>query len=134
MKPEMDPLLDEVLAEYSAVEPAPGQVAAWMQAARTASRRDRVRRSLRPRAAWFAMAAALLLAVALTAALLYRRARVQQRLRLAQHEHTVLVPMGGAGAPPLSARDKQLIQLMQTNPSALANQKPDAPPAKTPHR
>lgn len=129
----MDPLdraLDQILDGYAAVEPAPGAVQSWRAHLHDPAPRFRFAALGAP--AWMAIAVALALMLAL-GGLGWHRARLHAaQARLAAGEKTVLVPLPSSMEPPLTPRQKQLIQLMQTNPGALATQKPDAPAAAAP--
>ncbi|HVA63509.1 MAG TPA: hypothetical protein VNF74_07275 [Terriglobales bacterium] len=129
LDPVLDPVLDKVLAEYSQVEPPPQAVQAWL--ARRAPPRPSNRFLWLPAPAWAAIAFALLLMLAVT----WYRGRPQANSRpLLANERTVVVPLDPNQAPPLTDEQKQLIQLLQTDPAALATKQPsDLNKAKKKH-
>ncbi|MGH9476703.1 MAG: hypothetical protein ACRD1C_10260 [Terriglobales bacterium] len=116
MKPDFDRLVDEVLADYSRVEPAAGALEAWM--ARRAQPPVRSRFLGLPAMAWAAVALALLVLLGLS---WYRAGGVWELGGMHQptlaNEHTSV----HAVAPdvPLTPEQQQLIQLLLTDPSAL---------------
>lgn len=119
MAPDLDPLLDRLLAGYSQVEPRPEAVRAWM--ARPAPPEPTGRFLWLPARAWAAVALALLLILGVV---WYRGRALRNTRPLLANEKTVVVPLPPGDAPPLTDEQKQLIQLLQTNPAALATKQP----------
>lgn len=119
LDPVLDPVLDQILADYSQVEPPPQAVQAWLS--RRAAPRPSNRFLWLPAPAWAAIAFALLLVLAIS----WYRGRQQANTRpLLANEHTVVVPLLPNQAAPLTDEQKQLIQLLQTDPAALATKQP----------
>lgn len=117
MPADLDSIVDQLLASYSKVEPRPDAVQAWLD---RASQPARHRRMLAP-FAWAAVAVTLALLLVLGVAWLRSRNHNPSRPTLAQ-ERTTLVP--APSQTPLTDEQKQLIQILQSNPSALATMKP----------
>jgi|GEM_PF-6590965 len=119
MPADLDSVVDRLLASYSQVEPRPEAVQAWLD---RASEPAPGRRWRLPAPAWAALAVTLALLLVLGVAWLRGRNHNPSRPTLAQHERTTLVP--AASQAPLTDEQKQLIQILQANPSALATMKP----------
>lgn len=127
MTHDLDNLLDRVLEGYSRVEPAPGAIEAWMARREQAPVRSRFWGL--PAPAWAAVALALLLLLGLS---WYRSGSVLGGVRqpTLANEQTTLQAL--APNVPLTAEQKQLIQILLTNPGELAKLTPGAktPPPK----
>ncbi|MGH9395040.1 MAG: hypothetical protein ACRD1E_12780 [Terriglobales bacterium] len=127
MPADLDRTLDRLLAEYNPVEPTAAQVRTWLEQAQRPMPRPRRTWLLSP-PAWAAVALLLLLIFGM--AWLRVRNRNPTRPTLAT-EHSVLVP--ASSNAPLTDEQKQLIQILQSNPKALATLKPgqlQPPPQK----
>ncbi len=132
MAPDLDRVLDCLLADYTQVAPPPEAVPVWL--ARRAQPRASGRFLRLPAPAWAAIAFVLLLLLGIS---WYRgRAQANTRPQLA-NEKTVVIPFNPNTAPPLTAEQKQLLHLLATDPAALATKQPsDLAPAskKVKHR
>lgn len=126
MKTDLDEVLNGVLESYSRVEPAPGAVESWM--ARRAQAPAPSRFLGMPAPAWAALALAFLILLGLS---WYRSGSVLGGVRqpALANEQTTLQAL--APNVPLTAEQKQLIQILLTNPGELATLKP-GDLAKTP--
>ncbi|HXR97035.1 MAG TPA: hypothetical protein VN709_04245 [Terriglobales bacterium] len=113
---DLDKAVDQILDGYAAVEPPEGAVERWLRRGRAPLPARRFWGLAAP--AWAAIAALL---VVLLGASWYveRRELLRARAKLAQ-ERAAIVALPAASAPPLTDREKQLIQLMEKDPSALA--------------
>ena len=127
MHPDLDDVLESVLAEYSRVEPAPAAVRRW-QAVPEPAAAPAIRRMW---PVWTAALAALLLALALLwmggsmrGATSPRRTPAIPQPALAQ-EKMVLVPPNPNHSTPLTEEQKALIELLAKDPSALSHLSPD---------
>ena len=124
MRADMDEVVEKLLTGYSQVEPAPGAVERWLE--RRAEPLPRRWAVLRPEGglapAWAILAAALLLALGLAWGLAWNRMRERSTQPQLANEHTVIAPL--KNAPPLTEEQKKLIQLLATNPAALATTQP----------
>ncbi|MGH9518172.1 MAG: hypothetical protein ACRD2D_00925 [Terriglobales bacterium] len=115
--------LDRVLAGYSRVEPGPEALRRWAQPP-TAAPRRRV-----STAVWATLAAAAILLLALT---WYHSRNAGLTQPTLAGRHTVLVPAAQpSGAS--TADQQKLLKMLQSNPSALAAQKPTVPPKPIAH-
>jgi hypothetical protein len=142
MSADLDDVLAKLLEGHSRVGPRAEDVRRWME------RREQPlpRRwwgMLRPEGglapAWAVLAAAMLLAIGLAIGLAWNKLQARSAQPQLATEHTVIAPL--KNAPPLTEEQKKLIQLLATNPGALATKQPgdlDKPAKKkapgVPHR
>ncbi|MGH9415206.1 MAG: hypothetical protein ACRD01_01125 [Terriglobales bacterium] len=120
MPADIERVLDKVLEDFSAAQPAPDTLRAWCAPPCTAPPSHHwLSRSAQ---AWLALAAAIVLLLGL---LWYRGhyTRAQTAPVLA-HEKVTLQTLPPGEAPPLTDEQQQLIQLLKTNPGALASKQP----------
>lgn len=113
--------LDQLLAGYSRVEPRPEALRRWTQPPEM-SRARRV-----PAAVWVVLAAAALILLALT---WYRSRSPEMTQPTLAGRHTVLVPATQRATSP---DQEKLLKMLQSNPAALATQKPPAAPKPVAH-
>lgn len=113
--------LDQLLAGYSRVEPRPEALRRWTQPLAPGRAR------CVPAFAWAVLAAAALVLLALT---WYRSRAAGLAQPTLAGRHTVLVP---AAQPSLSPDQQKLMKMLQSNPVALATQKPPAAPKPVAH-
>ena len=140
MSADMDQVVAKLIEGHSRVEPGAGAIEGWLgHREESLPRRWTV---LRPEGglapSWAILAAVLILAVGLAVSVAWNRSQARKAQPLLAAEHTVIAPL--KNAPPLTAEQKKLIQLLATNPAALATKQPDdleKPAKKTtsvPHR
>ena len=124
MGADMHEVVTKLLADHSQVEPAPETVQRWVE--HRAQPLPRRWTMLRPEGgvapAWVVMAAALLLVLGLAWGLAWNRLRARSPQPRLASERTVIAPL--QNAPPLTDEQKKLIQLLATNPGALATEQP----------
>lgn len=112
---DLDKVVNRILEGYAEVEPPEGAVERWLSRGRAPVQEPRFWGLGAP--AWAAIAA--LLVVLLGASWFFeRRALLRARATLAQ-ERATIVAVPATAAPPLTEREKQLLQLMEKDPSAL---------------
>lgn len=131
MPADIERVLDKVLEDYSAAAPPPEMIHAWC-APPSAEHRSQ-RWLMMPVQAWAALAAVIVLLLGL---LWYRGHNSQaQKPPMLAHEKVTIQTLPPGEAPPLTSEQQQLIQLLKTNPGALASKQPGdlqktAPPVK----
>lgn len=119
MPTDLEPVLERILEDYTQVEPPPESMRVWME--RRTQPLPAIRFLFLPAPAWAAIALTLLLLLGIT----WYRGRVRPNPRpILANEHTVLVPAQPQDLAPPTDEQKRLIQLLQTNPAALATQQP----------
>jgi hypothetical protein len=140
MSADLDEVVTKLLEGHSRVEPGAATVQAWLE--RRAQRAPRWWGMIRPEGglapAWAVLAAAMLLAVGLAIGLAWNKLQARRAQPQLATEHTVIAPL--KNAPPLTEEQEKLIQLLATDPGALATTQPsdlDKPAKKklpaTPH-
>lgn len=141
MSADWDEVVTKLLEGHSRVAPEVATVQAWLE--RRDQRAPRRWGMVRPEGglapAWAVLAAVMLLAIGLAIGLAWNKLEARSAQPQLATEHTVIAPL--KNAPPLTEEQKKLIQLLATNPGALATQQPSdlEQPAKkkapaTPHR